>query len=56
MKMVSIPVIVLACVVIVLARWQTRQARRRGSTVRRVWGWALLGVGTLLMILGVLLW
>jgi len=53
---VAIPVIVVACVVIALARWQSRVGRKAGSKVRRGWGWALLAVGVLLMILGVLLW
>ena len=52
----SIPVIALSCVVIAAARWQSRQGRRLRSRRRRAWGWLLLAVGVLLMILGVLLW
>ena len=48
----SIPVITLACGVIAVARWQGRKGRRVGSRLRRAWGWMLLGVGVLLMILG----
>lgn len=55
-SVVSIPVITLACGVIAVARWQGRKGRRVGSRLRRAWGWMLLGVGVLLMILGVLLW
>ena len=55
-SMVSIPLIILSCVFIALGRREGRFARRRGSRGRKIWGWALLAMGLVLMILGVLLW
>jgi hypothetical protein len=56
--MVSVPLVILACLVVALGRWQIRRARRTGecSLWRRMWAWSVLALGFGLMILGVLLW
>ena len=56
--MISVPVVILACIFVALGRWQIRRARRRGDRglLRRVWAWGVLALGFVLMILGVLLW
>jgi uncharacterized membrane protein YidH (DUF202 family) len=56
--MISVPLIVLACILIALGRLQIRRARRaeRPGILRRLGGWCVLALGFVLMILGVLLW
>jgi len=55
---ISVPVVILACIFVALGRRQIRRAPRREDcgVLRRVWAWGVLALGFGLMIVGVLLW
>ncbi|HEY4329294.1 MAG TPA: hypothetical protein VGN88_06135 [Phycisphaerae bacterium] len=55
--MISVTLIVTACIIIALGRAQIRRARRgTAGIVRRLCVWTVLALGLILMILGVMAW